>query len=100
MQGFPKVIQTRHDVEVLLLTHPIEIKAFLSELCNDILQWYPSGELIGVEGITDDTHKVVTEEREGVEYKTQYELKENPDCKLYQMGYTIEEVNVIINDNQ
>jgi hypothetical protein len=23
-------------------------------------------------------------------------LKENPDCKLYQMGYTIEEVKVII----
>jgi len=98
MQGFPKVIQTRHDVEVLLLTHPIETKVFLSEISNDILQWYPSGELVGVEGegITDDTHKVVIEEREGVEYKTQYELKENPNCKLYQMGYTIEEVKVII----
>jgi hypothetical protein len=98
MQGFPKVIQTRHDVEVLLLTHPSETKVFLSELINDILQWYPSGELIGVEeGITDDTHKVI--ENKGIDDVItfiQYELRDNPNAKLFQLGFTVEEVKNII----
>jgi hypothetical protein len=52
----------------------------------------PDGEI----GISDDEHKVVIEELEldgtKVQRNVQYVLKENPNCKLRMLGFTIPEV--------
>ena len=94
MNGYPKIIQTKHDVEVLLATHPIETKEFLSKLIDEVPQWVPA-ELIG-DGMTDATHKVIEEKGfDDVIKKSQYELVENQQATLFRIGYTIREARVI-----
>ena len=91
MIGFPSTIGTRHDVEVLLQIFPVETKSYLSSLIDEIPQWYEV-ELVG-EGVTDDTHKVIGNKGiDDVITFTQYELRDNPNAKLFQLGFTVDEV--------
>lgn len=46
----------------------------------------------------DDTHKIVETEISSDEPSviSQYEFRENPDAKLYKLGFTVEEVQQLI----
>ena len=94
MKGFPSVIQTRHDVDVLVTLFPEETKAYIASLIPDVYIWWATP-IVG-EGITDATHKVLVETREGKEVKSQFELRENLGCKLYQLEFTVAEAEEFI----
>jgi retron-type reverse transcriptase len=100
MKGFPEFIQTRHDVEVLLESHPEETKAFLRTCLDEVNQWFDLGPVDPEKGITDKTHKVVEEKGMGEEPPTyrQYELREDPNCKIFRLGFTVEEVRAIVRE--
>lgn len=46
------------------------------------------------EGLTDDTHKVVADEKEGKRY--QYERRASPTCKLFMLGFAENEVRELL----
>lgn len=98
MKGFPKVIQTQHDVETLLESHPEETKDFLRICLEEVKQWFPVGVVNQEEGVTDDTHKVVEEKSLGEEQSVfrQYELREDANCKIFRLGYSVDEVKAIV----
>lgn len=99
MKGFPKVIATHEDVERLLVSHPAHAKRFLSECIAERMQWVPSGELAAEsDGLVDATHKVVaSKDMEGdAERFAQYELVEDKNCKLFQLGYTVKQAEKLI----
>ena len=95
MKGFPKIIGTRHDVESLLISHPEETKVYLKMCLDEVMQWYPCE----MQELEDDTHKVVESEATDTQEVTrqQYELKVDPNAKLFRLGYTVEEAVNIVN---
>lgn len=101
MRGFPKYtdISTKYDVENLKSTFPKETKAFLESLMNDRFIWVTTGELTNQEsGITDDTHRVIEvkdNETEAIGY-AQQELVEDKNARIFRMGYTLEDVEILI----
>lgn len=110
MRGFPKYtdIATQYDVENLKLTFPKETKKFLETLMDDRFIWVTTGELENKEsGITDETHRVieVVENEPGpsddeatisVIHYAQQELQEDPNARIFRMGYTLEDVEILI----
>ena len=94
MIGYPKHINTKDDLLYVLSEFPNDSrnKEFLQSLLADRFGWYAM-ELVG-DGITDATHKVV--DATDMMPKTQYELRENPTARIYQMGLTVEEVQGMI----
>lgn len=68
------------------------------------MQWLNVGMLESdAQGVTDDTHKVVIvggeDDGTPVQYY-QYEYKEDPNCKLFRMGFTVSEVEQLVNQQQ
>lgn len=94
MVGYPKHLNTKEDYEFVRKNFPKEkwASAFQS-LLDTCFEWFNAGE-IASDGVTDDTHKVVTDEQTGVKY--QYVYKENPNCRMKQLGYTEDEIKSII----
>lgn len=110
MRGFPKYtdISTKYDVENLKSTFPKETKAFLESLMNDRFIWISLGILANKEdGVTDDTHRVVeiketepgpSEDEPTIEVTkySQQELVEDENARIFRMGYTVEDVEILI----
>lgn len=100
MKGFPKWLNSKEDylyVKDNFLREQWADK--FQTLLDERLAWFNIGELAASEeGVTDDTHKVVEIETMGEETKKryQYELKENPDCMLYRLGFTVDEIQAIL----
>lgn len=103
MRGFPKRINTKQDVYNLLEIYPKETKAYLSDLITTkaLNYWIPTGSVDSIEaGITDETHKVMESNNvDGTTSYTQYEYVSNPDAFIYRLGFTLTEVEDIINGN-
>jgi len=60
MRGFPKHLNTRHDVDYCLEHYPEETKAFLAKKLTEVKKWQVTGKLKdGETGKASDTHKVV-----------------------------------------
>jgi hypothetical protein len=102
MKGFPKVLATKEDYEMIRTEFPKEewLPKF-KELLVGQNEWFFVKYLSNnEEGIEDETHKVITEENIGIEdspsKKAQYEFRHNPNCLLERIGYTEEEVLSII----
>lgn len=101
MVGFPKKLNSKFDYEFIRENFPREQwqEAFQA-LLNDRMQWYNVGKLESPDkGITDATHKVIENPDQGdqqTEYY-QYELREDPDCQLYRLGFMVDEVTEILN---
>jgi len=99
--GFPRWLNTREDYLYVHEYSPREqwepaFQALLDERVN----WLNVGKLEGEDdGITDETHKVITvggeEDGAPVQYY-QYELKEDINCKMFRLGFTVEEVENIL----
>ena len=99
MIGYPKHINTKDDLLYVLSEFPNDSrnKEFLQSLLADRFGWYTT-ELTG-EGVNDATHKVVENTELSVWFyvpKTQYELRENPTARIFQMGLAVEEVQGMI----
>lgn len=98
MRGFPKHINTRRDVEILLNTHPAEMKAFLQKCIEESENWINPVKLAdGEAGIEDATHCIRIEEN-GERYQLEWGF--DPGCKLARLGITTEEAEAMINDTE
>lgn len=108
MRGFPKYtdIATKHDVNNLKDIFPNETKKFLETLRNDRFIWIDSGTLQSVEeGTIDETHNVVevlvnptSEEEEPTKELHQLVLAEDTNARVFRMGYTLNEINDLIEE--
>ncbi len=90
MKGFPKFINSAEDVANLKLSHPLELKAYLQDILDFKDQWSPISKLSeGEVGVTDATHKVVeNKDLDGATVERyQYELKEDPNCRIFSLGF-------------
>lgn len=94
MVGYPKHLNTKADYEFVRKNFHKEMweRAFRS-LLDTRYDWFNEGEVSG-DGISDETHKVVIDEQSGVKY--QYVYKENPNCRMNQLGYTEDEIKAIL----
>ena len=96
MKGFPKHINTRRDVEILLDMYPTETKEFLQKCLEESENWINPVKLAeGEQGIEDATHCVRLDEN-GERYQLTWGF--DLGCKLARLGITIEEAEGMIND--
>ncbi len=98
MVGYPKFLNTKEDYEFVRANFPKEEwESDFKALLNERYEWFNLGEIEG-EGVTDDTHKVVEDKQDdGTVVRYQYEYKENENARIYRLGYTVEEVESILN---
>ena len=95
MRGYPKYLNSREDYEYIRKNFPKEEwKKDFKALIDTRLEWFNTGKTDA--GVNDETHKVVEDKDSGEKY--QFELKENPSCKLFRVGYTAEEVEKILEE--
>lgn len=103
MKGFPKYLNTKADYEYIKENFPKEQwQPHWQSLLDERKNWFPTGQVESEEaGITDDTHKVVKYEDMdgGTATYTQMELQDDPHCTLFQLGFTVEEVEAALADN-
>lgn len=98
MRGFPKHINTKQDVEVLLNMYPEETKAFLQKCIEESENWINPVRLNdGDIGVEDTTHCVRVDEN-GDRYQLTWGF--DPGCKLARLGITVEEAEAMINDTE
>lgn len=107
MRGFPKYtdIATKYDVENLKNIFPNETRAFLESLKADRFIWVDNGVIpAGGLGINDDTHKVVEvtnanhDLSDEVNTKELHQLEkvEDPNARVFRMGYTLEQIDWLL----
>lgn len=97
MNGFPKYLNSREDVDNMKDLCPKETAAYLQTLLDGRFVWTVTGELTeGDDGLTDDTHKVVEEDRDGQVVRFQMARQEDPSAHLYRLGLTVEETEAIV----
>lgn len=90
MKGFPKFINSAEDVSNLKATHAAELKAYLQDILDFKDSWLMVSKLsANAVGVTDATHKVVeNKDADGVvTERYQYELKEDLNCRIFQLGF-------------
>ena len=109
MVGFPKNLNTKYDYEYVREhldelggeTAKSKLRAEYQALIEGASCWYPEKEIASeAEGVTDDTHKIVTEQAgTGDEATTKYMqmvYKTNEDAKIFRIGFTVSEVQDLI----
>lgn len=98
MIGIPKHLNTREDYEFLKTNFPASVwKPRFQDLLTDRMQWFNTGVLnAGDAGMVDATHKVVEDET----VKYQFELKNDPGCALNRLGFSIEEVEAFLAEDE
>lgn len=95
MRGFPKRINTKQDYINLLVDYPAETKQELQKLLDTRYFWQKTKVLAeGETGIEDDTHKIVEQDGERI----QQEYREDSNARLFRLGFTVTEVEGLIND--
>jgi hypothetical protein len=123
MKGFPEYFNIKQDVFNTLTEYPIETKAYLQKLLDERFNWLPtktqkqeftiSGKALsfnsakkldkGEIAVIDETHREVKIEddrtKEVIE-RYQEEYKEDPNCKLFRLGFTVKEVEGILNTKE
>ena len=100
MRGFPKHLNTRYDVDYCLEHYHEETKAFLAKKLTEVKKWQVTGKLKdGETGKTSDTHKVVEVQdtiTKEVKERYQHEYKDDPNCELFKLGFTVKEVEALL----
>ena len=93
MKGFPKHFNTKTDILNALQLFPEETKAFCQRLLDNRKLW------VQVEytapGINDESHYVRTDEAGNV---YQMEYRDDPNGDIPRLGFTVEELEAIVND--
>lgn len=97
MKGLPKNLNSKEDYIYAKNNFPEEYwKKEFQNLLDNRFGWFYVEDLESEKGINDDTHKVVEDKDTGY---TQYELRENPDAKIFKLGFTVEEVEEMLKWN-
>lgn len=97
MVGYPRWLNTREDYLYVREHFPREQwEPAFQALLDEHMVWMNTGKLVNeADGIVDETHKVITvggeEDGAPVQYY-QYEYREDPNCKMFRLGFAIEEV--------
>ena len=101
MRKFPKHINTRQDIENLLVLFPDKTKAYLQGCIDGRENFVPIAHYdTEAECISDETHDyVVSEGMDGVSY-TQREYKVVPGNELDRLGISVEEAREYIRENE
>ncbi len=101
MRGEPKHWNSKKDVMIALEGWPDRTKEYLQIFLDGVEKWMIDRKLEdGEQGITDENHKVrevKDDETEEVTERYQLEWKQDPNCKLFRLGFTVEEAQEIIN---
>lgn len=92
MRGFPKHFNTKQDVLNALELYPDETRAYCQTLLDTRKLW------VQVEytapGINDESHYVRTDEAGNV---YQMEYRDDPNGDIPRLGFTVEELEGIVN---
>lgn len=100
MKGFPKTFNSKKDVELCLKMWPEMTKDFLQRLRDNRETWLIDHKMsLDEDGVEDDTHKVteIYDENDNLDEKYQMVWDEDPNARLFRLGYTVEEVDNILN---
>lgn len=94
MRGIPKTLNTKFDYEYIKNQNMSGWQKHYQALLDTRVNWFKTADLAPEDaGITDETHRVKTETNlNGDTIKYQQELKEDPNCKMFRLGFTVEEV--------
>lgn len=102
MKGFPKHINTKQDVINLIKELPFETKAFVKKCLDERKVWLTIGKLASdVTGVTDTMHRVVEirdDATKQVVERYQEEFKDDPNCKLFRLGFNVAEAEALLVD--
>lgn len=97
MIGFPKYLNTKEDYLYGRDNFPKNQWEPEFQKLLDNKAWINTDMLKdGDTGLTDNTHRVETVE----EQKYQYEFMTDPNCKLFRIGFTEDEVRQILDNAQ
>ncbi len=92
MKGIPKHLATRQDyLNIKDWFEKSEWGPRFQELINNRYIWVEVGPIEG-DGVTDDTHKVSMGIVEGEDAPVQLELQEDPNAKIFRLGFTVSEI--------
>lgn len=107
MIGFPKYLSTKRDYINILNdfsdTYSNEVKNAFQILYDSKTREFILTELEHPEtGLTDDTHRVISsiDSDSGINITKYYQLETrlDPNCKLFKIGFTLEEVEHILSN--
>ena len=99
MQGFPKHLNAKFDYEYVRVNFPKEKwQPLFEELLAGQKVWVCTKTLAETEtGVTDETHKVVESETiDKTIVRYQYEYIADKNYRMIRLGYTEEEINIIL----
>jgi hypothetical protein len=94
MRGIPKHLNSKFDYEYIKNQNLSGWEQQYQALLDTRQNWFKTADLaLEDTGVTDATHRVRTEtDLDGVTIKYQQELQEDPNCKLFRLGFTQAEV--------
>ena len=119
MKGFPKYFNIKQDVLNTLAVYPKETKDYLKNLIDERFNWLPT-EIVKQDFVSDGkaasfdsakkltkgdketidaTHRVTElkdDKTQEITERYQEEYKEDPNCKLFRLGFTVEEAQTLI----
>jgi len=102
MRNFPKYFNIKQDVVNVIVEFPVETKSFLQRCIDERINWITTKKLeAGEEGVIDATHRIqeikddITKE---VTERYQEEYKEDPNCQLFRLGFTVAEAQNLIEE--
>lgn len=103
MRGYPGYLNSKEDY--LFVREHFPRERWLPDyqaLLDSYKDWFFTGHLDKEsDGVTDETHKVVSfEDDEQQTRYDQYEFRENPDAKLFRLGFTVDEVKSLMAEEQ
>ncbi len=103
MRGFPQTLATKQDYMNCLTMYPEETRGALRRLMADRFNWEFVKELSDKKkGKEDETHRIIEQTRkdeetgEDVIYFVQLEKKEDKNARLFQLGFTVKEVESLL----
>lgn len=96
MIGYPKHLNSKFDYLYVKDHFPKEKwQPDFQTLLDDRMQWLSVSKLVArADGLNDETHEVRMVEgiNDNPEEYYQYEYKEDENCKLFRLGFTVKEV--------
>jgi hypothetical protein len=98
MRGFPSAFATKQDYLNGISLYPEQTRDELRRLLADRFMWAESGVLAdGEDGVTDSTHCVSSREgKDGGEVRIQMERREDPNARLFRLGFTVKELEKLL----
>ena len=96
MRGFPKNLNSKKDYKNIIddFGYSKKVKEAYQGLLNTTTKWKFDKLLESKEdGDSGDNYKIMKDEERGL---VQYKLVDNPDGKLYKLGFKINEVKEVI----